>query len=205
MQLAALDQDRQRFRMLAILCGAVGGAAVLYGFYVIFSVVSAQDGDHLLQDASQAIAAFFVAVGALALVMQAWEKLQRREYERMLLDFHWREDMSPVEFEQACADYLGLHGWKTTNTPGSGDQGADVIARKGGYVLILQCKKYNKAIGNRAVQEAISAKVYYQATHAAVVATKNYTPAAKALAQKAGVLLLHFTELKEIDHRLDRP
>ena len=101
-----------------------------------------------------------------------------REYQQALLDFRWHEGMSPIEFEQRCADYLSLRGWESTTTKGSGDQGVDVVACKNNIVLVVQCKKYSKPVGNKAVQEIIAAKAYMQATFAAVVSNQTYTPAA---------------------------
>jgi len=58
-----------------------------------------------------------VAIGVTAvvalvghLVWKAWQERERerKEYHQALLDFRWREDMSPIEFERCCADYLGL-------------------------------------------------------------------------------------------------
>jgi hypothetical protein len=39
-----------------------------------------------------------------------------REYQQALLDFRWHEGMSPIEFEQCCADYLRLRGWESTTS-----------------------------------------------------------------------------------------
>lgn len=157
------------------------------------------------------IAVGLVATGILALIgyllWAAWENRLRRkrEYQQALLEFRWREDMSPIEFEQCCADYLGLKGWDARTTKRSGDQGADVVARKAAHFLVVQCKKYGKPVGNKAVQEVIAAKAYQQATVAAVVSNQTYTPAARELAKKAGVLLLHFTELGSLDRILGLP
>ena len=130
---------------------------------------------------------------------------KEREYQQALLDFRWHEGMSPIEFEQCCADYLRLRGWEATTTKGSGDQGVDVVARKNDIVLVVQCKKYSKPVGNKAVQEIFSAKAYMQATFAAVVSSQTYTPAARLLAEKTGVFLLHFTELRTVETRLGLP
>lgn len=119
-------------------------------------------------------------------------------YRQMLLDFKWHEDMSPTEFEQRCADYLSLKGWKAQTTKESGDQGVDVIAHKAGHVLVLQCKLYSSSIGNKAVQEVYAAKAYTGANMAAVVSNQRYTQSAQELAAKTGVLLMHFTELQSL-------
>ncbi len=80
-------------------------------------------------------------------------------------------------------------------TPASGDQGADIIARRTGVSLVVQCKLYSGLIGNAAVQEAIAARAFYGATYAAVVSNQLYTPAARELAKRADVALLSPVEL----------
>lgn len=104
-------------------------------------------------------------------------------------------DLSPLDFEGACAAVLRREGWSASTTKGSGDQGADVIAEKDGMKLVLQCKLYTGAVGNKSIQEVISARIYYNADHAAVVCKTCYTKAAKELAQASNVAPLHFGEL----------
>ena len=42
------------------------------------------------------------------------------------------EELTPAEFEGMCANTLEENGWETNLTPGSGDQGVDVIAKREG-------------------------------------------------------------------------
>ena len=97
-----------------------------------------------------------------------------------------------------CANTLKKNGWKTNLTPGSGDQGVDVIAKREGIRVVLQCKKYSSPVGNKAVQEVFSGKGFEDADFAAVVSNADYTAAARQLAQKNGVLLLHFDDLANL-------
>jgi restriction system protein len=106
--------------------------------------------------------------------------------------------MSPLEFEQFCAAILSRGGWNTTLTPGSGDQGADIVARRNGECLIVQCKLYSGPVGNKAVQEAHTAMVHVGGTRAAVVSNAEFTPQAQQLANTTGTELLHFTQLADL-------
>ncbi len=106
--------------------------------------------------------------------------------------------MTPREFEQWCCDMLTQQGWQANVLGGSGDQGADVIAKKDGYVLVLQCKYYNTPVGNTAVQEVYAAKTFYEASRAAVITNSTYTKGCKALANKINVDLLVADELNNI-------
>jgi restriction system protein len=110
------------------------------------------------------------------------------------------EKMSPEEFEHYCAAVLREGKWKARVTRASGDQGADIVAEKRGVRIVVQCKKYSKPVGNRAVQEIVAAIAHEAAQRGVVVTTSAYTPAAVSLAASNRVLLLHHSDL----HRIDR-
>jgi restriction system protein len=139
----------------------------------------------------------FVAYRGLSAIQA---KVQARcDHKRDVLHFRWPESITPREFEQHCADYLSLRGWQAHATKYSGDQGADVIAKKSGIVVVLQCKKYTKPVSNKAVQEVYAARAFVGAAKAAVVSNQSYTESARLLAKKTGVLLLHYTDLERLD------
>lgn len=74
-----------------------------------------------------------------------------------------------------------------------------MLARKQGIVIVVQCKFYSQAVGNNAVQQALAGKVYAGAHHAVVVTNATYTASARALAGRAGVYLLHHSDLSQAD------
>jgi len=117
------------------------------------------------------------------------------------LDFD--PDMTPDEFEKWCAVQLARAGWKTRTTGASGDQGADVIAKKGGVRAVIQCKLYQSPVGNKAVQEAFAAQKHYSADVAAVVTNADFTPSARQLAGTTGVLLVLHSELDRFAEMLE--
>ena len=106
---------------------------------------------------------------------------------------------NPYEYEGYCRRLLEQLGWKARQTPGSGDQGADVVAEKNNKLAVLQCKLWSQPVGNKAVQEVVAAKAFYSASVAAVVSNMSYTQSAKALAASNGVLLLHHNDLELLE------
>lgn len=76
-------------------------------------------------------------------------------------------------------------------TRGSGDQGADLIVRGIGLSAVIQTKLYNEKVGNKAIQEAFSARQFYGTGLAIVVANSGFTKSAWSLAERTGVLALH--------------
>ena len=100
------------------------------------------------------------------------------------------DGMDGHEFEYFCADLLRKDGFSEVSvTKGSGDQGVDILAKKGGVKYAIQCKNYSSALGNTPVQEVNAGKTYYNC-HVGVVMTNSiFTSGAKDLAQATGVLL----------------
>ena len=107
--------------------------------------------------------------------------------------------MTGHQFEHHCAEILRAQGWDAQVTQASGDQGVDVIARRGRTVLALQCKLWASPVGNAAVQEVLAGKHFIGANAAAVVSTAGYTEAARQLAARANVALLRLADLERID------
>jgi len=110
--------------------------------------------------------------------------------------------MDPIDYERHCALLLEQAGWNARVTQASGDQGADVIATKGGRKIVVQCKLYSQPVGNKAVQEVYAAKQHQQADEAIVVSNAGYTIPARQIAATTGVHLLHHQELASFCERL---
>ena len=109
------------------------------------------------------------------------------------------DTMTGREFELYCRDVLQEVGWRAALTPGSGDQGADIIAEKEDRRVVIQCKFYNGTVGNKAVQEAYAAAAFQDAPYAVVVTNSVFTKSAHQLAHKKGVLLMHHTDLPQLE------
>jgi hypothetical protein len=101
------------------------------------------------------------------------------------------KNLSGVEFEVWISKVLKENGFADVRgTPATGDQGADLIAKKDGRTIIIQAKRYQGAVGNKAVQEVISAVQFYGGDEGWVITNSTFTPSAKALAQKSNIKLV---------------
>ncbi|MXV43628.1 hypothetical protein GS501_00855 [Saccharibacter sp. 17.LH.SD] len=107
--------------------------------------------------------------------------------------------MTPLDYERFCTHLLQQAGWKAHLTPNGSDQGADIIATRRSVRLVVQCKLYNRPVGNRAVQEIFTACQHQRGNLAAVVSNAGYTRHARQLAESTGVYLLHHRQLEELD------
>ena len=98
--------------------------------------------------------------------------------------------LSGPEFEAYFALVLSDNGFKNVEiTKGSGDQGVDILAERNGRTYAIQCKNYEGAVGNFAVQEAYAGAQFYGCDRAAVICPGEFTRGAKELAGSTGVLL----------------
>lgn len=125
------------------------------------------------------------------------EKKAKEERERRILNSPIR-NLTPLQFEEFTALYFKKRGYTNIDlTPVSGDFGADIIAyNPEGKKVCIQCKKYSSPVGVSAVQEIISAKLYYQCEIAMVaVGSAGFTRQAKELASKTGIILYTFDDV----------
>ena len=98
--------------------------------------------------------------------------------------------MEGHDFEYWCANALRDLGFKDVEvTPGSGDQGVDILATKDDLRYAIQCKRYISDLGNSPVQEVHAGKYIYHCHVAAVITNRYFTAGAIKLASATGVLL----------------
>ncbi len=147
---------------------------------------------------SEVMGEFFVSIGLDEKALpfsQAAELVVKRLEEHSEDSTHEKFDPSIIPsnglaFEQWVASSLEKFGWETKMTPGSGDQGIDVIAECDGHRVGVQCKLSSTSIGNKAVQEAFAGRAYYSLDAVAVVSNAPYTIGAQRLSSSTGVRLL---------------
>lgn len=104
------------------------------------------------------------------------------DYHIMSLDGH--------QFEYFCAELLKGNGFTNVKvTPGSGDQGVDILALKEGVKYAIQCKNYSSALGNTPIQEVNAGKIFYKCHVGVVMTNSTFTQGAIKLAEVTGILL----------------
>jgi hypothetical protein len=101
------------------------------------------------------------------------------------------DELSGTEFETYLARLLKQNGFENIRgTAATGDQGADLLATKANRKIVIQAKRYQGAVGNKAVQEVVAAVKFYSADEGWVVTSGTFTASAKALAQANDVKLI---------------
>ena len=89
-------------------------------------------------------------------------------------------------------------GYFVRLTPKINDQGADLILTRDGIRTVVQAKRYSKPVGNKAVQEVISAREYYDCNKALVVTNNKFTKSAIELARRTNVKLWKGSFLRKL-------
>lgn len=164
----------------------------------------------VVQDNRKAVVAYFLQSQKIKL--QGMTKGAATKYIQEALDAKkaantrsgFNPDLLPIdgfEFEAWVADGLRQFGWDAYATQGSGDQGIDVIAKRDGVSIALQCKLYSKPVGNKAVQEALAGAQYAGMDFAAVITNAGYTRSATELAAATNVILLSQYDIPKLHER----
>lgn len=100
------------------------------------------------------------------------------------------DTMDGHTFEYWCAELLRQNGFTDVSvTPGSNDQGIDVLAHKDGLKYGVQCKCYSNDLGNKPVQEATTGRAVYGCDIAVVMTNRHFTKGAVEAAKATGVWL----------------
>ncbi len=113
-------------------------------------------------------------------------------------DMEYIDSLSGLEFEDFLKELFIDFGYKIKDLPYSNDYGADLIISKGFEEIVIQAKNYSGNVGNKAIQEVVSAKVYYKCDKAMVITNSYYTQNAIKTAQESGVILIDRGELEKI-------
>ena len=88
--------------------------------------------------------------------------------------------MPGIEFERFVADIFRRTGYSAELTAATGDHGIDVILRKLGKVIVVQCKQWDGAVGEPVLRDFYGSMVASRADAGFVVTTSNFTSQAEA-------------------------
>ncbi|OBC03122.1 restriction endonuclease [Mycobacterium sp. 852002-40037_SCH5390672] len=143
---------------------------------------------------------------AVAVAILWWLSVQRDRYQA---DAQRRRDlrcaksgllaidrMSGTEFEEFVAAQLRIAGYSVTPTASTGDYGVDLIAKKDGACMAVQCKRLAKAVGVAAVQQVVSGARHHGCSRTVVVTNQSFTKAARQLAITHRCRLVGRTQLQ---------
>lgn len=105
------------------------------------------------------------------------------------------DKMSGPDFEKLLKAHFEMQGYSARLTPVSNDYGADLVLIKDNLTTVVQAKRYKNKISNKAIQEIVGAKGYYNADKCMVISNSFYTANAIALAKANNVVLWNRNDL----------
>ena len=122
--------------------------------------------------------------------------------ERLTADFGEAVDidrLSGVDFERVLIAKLKSFGFLVTDTPATGDYGADIVADDDdGTRYVVQCKRFGSRVNLKAVQEIVGAMKHYGADYAIVATNNEFLNSAIELAKSNGVELWNGTDVLKV-------
>ena len=126
------------------------------------------------------------------------------ELQTMDLLHQYENVQNGYEFEEFCYTLYNALGYIVEHTQLSNDQGADLIIEKNGERIVVQAKHYSTPVGNKAVQEVVASKAFYNnATHAIVITNNTFTPSAIKLAEANAVTLINGEDINQYIEELN--
>ena len=121
----------------------------------------------------------------------------RREAEqarRRKLVEHWMS-LSGPQFEQELATVYRDLGYSVKSTAGSGDGGVDLILRKDGKTIVVQCKSHQAPVGPAIARELFGAMVASRADSAILACTGGFTRGVRKFVQGKPIILISASDL----------
>jgi restriction system protein len=120
-----------------------------------------------------------------------------RARKAQLLQTDWRS-LRDVEFEAFLAEVFRELGYRVETTKRTGDQGVDLIVSRDHRRVAVQTKGYKDSVGNKAVQEVVAGRLYYQCDGCAAVTNSTFTTGARDLASATDCLLIEGRDIPNL-------
>lgn len=148
---------------------------------------------------SISVTEIIIVAFAVLIVGAIFMALFRIRKERTVPDI---EELEGHDFEYYCADLLRCDHFQNVEvTKGSGDYGVDILAEKDGITYAIQCKRYSKPVGVKAVQEAYAGRDMYDRMVGVVMTNQFFTTPAVEAAKKLKILLWDGGYIAEMEGR----
>lgn len=134
---------------------------------------------------------------------KAFEKARADHRERLAAWFRthvvWWRSLDGRSFEAELGRLFAERGYEVRWTGESGDEGVDLILRKGSRTVLVQCKAHKNPIGPAPVRELYGTLVHRSDKEAWLVSASSFTSGARRFALGKPIRLLRIDDiLREI-------
>jgi len=157
------------------------------------------------------VAAFYVPMSWLMLIVgligaaMSWAQQQHRN--KLLDAQQGLESIAALgwrHFEQLVGEAFRRQGYNVEETGlGGADGGIDLILRKGGRRVLVQCKQWRqRQVGERVVREMLGLLVHHEADEVKIACSGTYTRGAEEFAKDKPIELIGGEELLRMVHEV---
>lgn len=131
----------------------------------------------------------------------------RQEVERLR---HQKEidywmSLSGADFERDMATLCRRLGYSVETTPASGDEGVDLVLRRRGKKIVVQCKSHKSPVGPAVVRELYGSMIASKADKAILACTGGFTSGVRNFAKGKPIELVSASGLVELADGLREP
>ena len=125
------------------------------------------------------------------------ERARRRKFED-----YWMS-LSGIGFEREMANVLRALGYPVKSTPSSGDEGVDLILRRPGETIVVQCKAHQNPVGPAAARELFGSMIHFKADRAILACTGGFTRGVKEFVRDKPIDLISVSELARMGAQVE--
>ena len=130
------------------------------------------------------------------------ERLKVERTRRRRLEAHWMS-LSGHDFERELATvYRGL-GYRVKETPGSGDGGVDLVLKRNGKTIVVQCKAHKDPVGPAIARELYGSMVHSKADRAVLACTGGFTKGVYVFVKGKPIDLVSGSELARLGAQIE--
>lgn len=105
------------------------------------------------------------------------------------------QSMSGADFEQFVATLFRKMGYVVEGAKNTGDHGVDLIMRKENELTVVQCKRWNDAVGEPVIRDFFGSLMNMGAHNGFIVTTSSFTSQARAFAHGKPIELIDLDAL----------
>lgn len=109
----------------------------------------------------------------------------------------WWYDLTPFQFEHEVAEWFRRKGYDAKTTSYVGDGGVDIVLKKGGETIFVQCKHYKNPVGVAVIRELLGVVIDGKASNGILVCLCTPSQGAIDFANKNSINIITAHQLSQ--------
>jgi len=167
-----------------------GSVVFVVGAFVFWCMLRLSRYDSASRELRGRIESYLRAKAEYETAVRQAELEQRRRKEDYWLN------LSGLDFEKEMARLYEADGYSVETTPVTGDEGADLLLRKDGELIVVQCKRQDKPVGPHIVRDLYGTLYHFGANRAFLDSPSGFTEGVRRYACGKPI------ELHDLDYTL---